>query len=115
MCVSTGNAGTPNACAITTDAVLCPTPGNSSSAPKSAGTCPPCFSTSNRDNPAIATDFCGDNPHGLINSRISSTGTAIIASGVAARANNPGVTKFTRASVHCADNSTATSNVNASR
>ena len=36
MCVSTGNAGTPNACAITTLAVLWPTPASFSSASKSA-------------------------------------------------------------------------------
>jgi hypothetical protein len=30
MWVSTGNAGTPNACDMTTEAVLCPTPGSSS-------------------------------------------------------------------------------------
>ena len=66
MCVSTGNAGTPNACAITTLAVLCPTPGNSSNSSNVRGTAPLYFSTKIFDNPAIAFAFCGDNPHGRI-------------------------------------------------
>src|SRR5437868_4975843 len=37
MCVSTGNAGSSNAWTITTLAVLCPTPGSSSSAAMSRG------------------------------------------------------------------------------
>ena len=41
MWVSTGNAGTPKAWAMTTPAVLCPTPGRSSNASKEAGTSPP--------------------------------------------------------------------------
>ena len=64
MCVSTGNAGTPNACAITTLAVLCPTPGSSSNSANVRGTAPPCFSTRMRDSPAIAFAFCGESPHG---------------------------------------------------
>ena len=41
MWVSTGNAGTPKACTISTEAVLWPTPGRASSASKLGGTSPP--------------------------------------------------------------------------
>ena len=59
----------------------------------------------------MARAFCGDSPQGRIIARISSTGTRIIAAGVSARAKSPGVTVFTRRSVHWADNSTASSRV----
>ncbi len=44
----------------------------------------------------------------------SATGSRLMDSGVRARAHSAGVTRFTRTSVHCADSTTATSNVKAS-
>ena len=49
---------------ITTEAVLCPTPGNLSKASMSCGTLPPCSSIKIFDNSEIALDFLGDKPHG---------------------------------------------------
>ena len=46
MCVSTAIVGSPKAVFKTTFAVLRPTPGSASSASRSRGTTPPCFSTS---------------------------------------------------------------------
>jgi len=46
MWVSTGKEGCPNACAMTTLAVLCPTPASTSSSSNDPGTCPWCFSIS---------------------------------------------------------------------
>jgi hypothetical protein len=114
MWVSTGNDGTPKACAMTTLAVLWPTPGRRSRASRSAGTRPPCSTTSCRDRPEIAFAFCGASPHERIAEWISSTGNRAMASGVRAFAKSPGVTLLTRSSVHCAESSTATSSVNAS-
>mmetsp|Transcript_25862 Transcript_25862/g.82289 ORF Transcript_25862/g.82289 Transcript_25862/m.82289 type:complete len:253 (+) Transcript_25862:1757-2515(+) len=54
MCVSTGKAGIPKACDMSTLAVLWPTPGSASSSAKVRGTSPPCRSTR---RPAIATRF----------------------------------------------------------
>jgi hypothetical protein len=53
----------------------------------------------------------GASPQVRIRLRISATFSFAIASGVSARAKSPGVTWFTRASVHCAESSTATSKV----
>ena len=111
MCVSTGKAGRPKACAITTLAVLCPTPGSASSASKSAGTRPPCRSIRILDRPAIALAFAGERPQGRITRWISATESFTIASGVAARANRIGVIWLTLTSVHCAESSTAISSV----
>ena len=48
---------------------------------------------------------------GRITSRMSRTSSPLICSGVCAMSNSAGVTSFTRTSVVCADNTTATSNV----
>ena len=60
MCVSTGNAGTPNAWVITTLAVLWPTPGRASSSSNVRGTSPPCCATRIFDSSATAFDFVVD-------------------------------------------------------
>ena len=114
MWVSTGNAGTPNACAITTLAVLWPTPGRVSRAARSAGTTPPNSVQSRCARLTRALAFCGARPHERMQSCTWATGSAAIAAGVRAKANRPGVTWLTRASVHCADSSTAHSSVNGS-
>src|SRR5208283_2702772 len=57
MWVSTGNAGTPKACAMTTLAVLCPTPGSSSSSANVRGTAPPWRPAMILDRPEIAVAF----------------------------------------------------------
>ena len=101
----------PNACAITTLAVLCPTPGNASSSVKLAGTAPPWRSINNRDNSLIACAFRGANPQGRTIASISATVRRAIAAGVSANLNNAGVTRFTRLSVHCAESKTAINNV----
>ena len=56
MCVSTGKAGCPKPCDITTLAVLCPTPGSISNSNKFSGTSS-YFSTRIRDSSEIAADF----------------------------------------------------------
>ena len=114
MWVSTGNAGTWKACVITTLAVLWPTPGSSSSASMSAGTSPPCLLTSKRLVVAIALALPGARPQVRIYGRIWRLVSLAIACAVGARANSAGVTRLTRASVHCADRITATSSWNAS-
>ena len=114
MCVSTGKAGTPKACAITTEAVLWPTPGRASNAPKSAGTTPPCRSSTRRDKLDKARAFCGANPNGRMIPRMTSTGSAASDPGSGASAKRRGVTWLTLASVHCAESTTATSKVKAS-
>ena len=111
MCVSTGNAGTPKTCAMTTEAVLCPTPGNASSSSNVRGTWPPWRSTSRRDSSRIAAALRGASPHGRTIASICATGSAAIAAGVAAAAKSAGVTWLTRLSVHCAESTTATSSV----
>ena len=111
MCVSTGNAGTPKACAITTLAVLCPTPGSASNSANVRGTCPPCCATKIRDSSRIACAFRGASPHGRTIASISATVRRAIAAGLSASLNNAGVTRLTRLSVHCAESSTAMSNV----
>ncbi len=114
MWVSTGKAGWPNAWVITTLAVLWPTPGSASSAAKSAGTSPPCSRTSCPARPFRLRAFWGASPQVRMRFWISATGRGAIASGVAARANSAGVTRFTRSSVHWADSTTATSRVKGS-
>ena len=104
MCVSTGNAGSPNACAMTTLAVLWPTPGSSSSAARSRGTSPPCAATSTL---AIACRFFALLPREPARADERQDLRAPSSSPSRARrvraANSAGVTRLTRASVHCAD------------
>ena len=111
MWVSTGNAGSPKACAMTTLAVLCPTPGNASSSTKERGTSPPWRSISSCESREMAFAFWGDSPQGRMTSWMRATGTFAMACGVSASAQSLGVTSLTRLSVHCAESSTATSNV----
>ena len=115
MWVSTGNAGSPNACAITTLAVLWPTPGRRSSASMSRGTFPPCSATSVSASFLTFFAFVGASPQARMHARISSTLSLAIRCGVDARSKSAGVTLFTCASVVCADRSTATRSVNGSR
>src|SRR5690349_18519534 len=115
MCVSTGNAASPNAWDITTLAVLCPTPGRASRSSNVRGTRPPWRSTRSSDSPWSAFDFAGDSPQGLITSRMAGAPSFAISAGVLARANSFGVVKLTRLSVHCAESRTATSSVYGSR
>ena len=114
MWVSTGNAGLPKACAITTLAVLCPTPGSASSSSKVAGTRPPWRSTMSCDSARMFLAFVGESPHERTTRSISFTESLAMASGVRARAKSRGVTSLTRASVHCAESTTATRSVNGS-
>ena len=55
-----------NAWETTTEAVLCPTPGNFSKADMSSGTFPSKFLTKIDDNCFMALDFWGPRPHGLM-------------------------------------------------
>ena len=66
MWVSTGNAGIPYHCDITTLAVLCPTPGRASKLSKLDGTFPSCLVIKIFDKLEIAFDFLGASPHGLM-------------------------------------------------
>ena len=109
--VSTGNAGWPKACAITTLAVLWPTPGKASSASKSPGTTPPWRSTRIRDSSRMFRALAGASPHDLMIAWMSRAASRAMASGVRARAKRRGVTWFTRTSVHWADRTTARSSV----
>ena len=111
MWVSTGKAGSPNAWAITTPAVLWPTPGRASRASQSCGTSLLCSSTSMRESCSMCLLLAGDSPQGRIISRIASRPRAAMSPGLSARAKSAGVTWFTFLSVHCADNSTATNKV----
>jgi hypothetical protein len=111
MCVSTGNAGSPNACTRTTLAVLCPTPGSVSSASSSTGTRPPCSLTSRFASDERLRAFCGASPQLRIRRSTLATGRRASASGSGARAKSAGVTWFTRTSVHCAESTTETSSV----
>ena len=110
MWVSTANAGTPNACAITTLAVLCPTPASDSRKVQSGITSPPAstiwFAAVHR-----FFAFVGASPTSRMSSRIRSGSSAAICSGVLATANSAGVTWLTFLSVVCADSATATSSV----
>ena len=84
ICVSTGKLGTPKDCAMTTLAVLCPTPGSRSSAAKSCGTSPQCSSINISLRRRIAFDFCGERPQGLMISRIVSALWHAISKGLSA-------------------------------
>jgi len=114
MCVSTGKAGSPKACTLTTLAVLWPTPGSVSSVARSRGTRSPCSSTSARESAAMFLALVGARPQLRIKRWISPGFSFAIAAGVEARAKSAGVTWLTRASVHCADSTTATSKVKGS-
>ena len=110
MWVSTGNAGTPNACAITTLAVLWPTPASDSRKSQSGSTSPP---ASTIWLAAVHMFFA------LVGARPTSRITLGIAPGrarhllrrVGATANSAGVTWLTFLSVVCADSTTATRSV----
>jgi len=114
MCVSTGKAGSPKACTITTLAVLWPTPGSVSRSARSAGTRPACSSSRRCASAERARAFWGASPQLRIRRWISATGRRASASGVGAAAKSAGVTWFTRASVHWAESTTETSRVKGS-
>ena len=114
ICVSTGKAGTPKAWLMTTEAVLCPTPGIASRSVKLSGTWPSCNSMIISERPLSALDFMGTKPQGRMIAAMSSMLMAAIACGVGASAKRIGVMVFTRASVHWADKTTATNRVNGS-
>ena len=82
MCVSTGNAGTPNACTITTLAVLWPTPGSASSCVDVGGHAPAVLVAQDLPTaPWIAFAFAGARPHERIMRSISASGSSAIACG----------------------------------
>ena len=112
--MSTGKAGTPKACAITTEAVLCPTPGNSSSSSKVRGTTPPCLAMSILPRPTSALDFWGARPSWRISVSTRASVILAILAGVPASAKSAGVISLTFLSVHCAESTTATRSVKAS-
>src|SRR6266545_1272194 len=114
MWVSTGKAGTPKACAMTTLAVLCPTPGRASSSSNVRGTSPPWRSTRISDSRWMFFDLAGASPHGRMIRSMSRGRRLAIAAGVDARANRSGAVRLTRTSVHCAERTTDTRSVNAS-
>ena len=111
MCVSTGNAGSPKACAMTTEAVLC----RARQRLELRITAPHPPAVPLHQQPRQAGDrprFRRGQSARTDRSSILATGTRLIASGVRARDHRRGVTWFTRASVHCADSGTpATSRV----
>ena len=90
--MSTGKAGCPNPCDITTLAVLCPTPGKLSRDSKFSGTSELNLFTIIFDSFEILEDFWGAKPHDLIIFSIYEVGIFIILSGVFPSLNNPGVT-----------------------
>jgi hypothetical protein len=98
MWVSTGNAGTPNACAMTTLAVLWPTPARPSRKSQSGYTSPPSsmiwFAAVHR-----FLAFDGASPISLMICKIASGPRTDIFSGVSATANRAGVTSLTFLSV----------------
>ncbi len=114
MCVSTGKVGYPKAWLMTTEAVLCPTPGSASSSGKVEGTCPPCRSSNRRESSASDRLFPGASPHCRISSRMALSPSAAIFAGSGATRKSAGVTSLTFLSVHCALSTTATSRVKAS-
>jgi len=114
MWVSTGKAGTSKACAIKTDAVLWPTPGNASSASKLAGTAPPWRATKRRAISLRRLALVGASPTSAMMAWISLTSSAAIAAGVGAASKSAGVTWLTFLSVVCAESMTAHKNVNGS-
>ena len=79
----------------------------------SAGTSPPCCSTSARAMPTRLRDFIAEESGRAGSCGSSSSGSAAAsAAGVGIRAKSAGVTWLTRASVHCADRIVATSSSN---
>ncbi len=113
--VSTGKAGFSNACDITTEAVLCPTPGSDSNSSKVCGTRLSKRSTRIWDIARMCLDLAGDKPQGFMIARISATDNRAIFWGVSALAKSAGVTLFTILSVDWPESMTATSRVNGSR
>ncbi len=111
MWVSTGKAGWPKAWAMTTLAVLWPTPGSDSSSSKLAGTWPPWRLAMISDRARMFLALAGASPHGRMTDSISRGDSRAMASGVRARANRSGATWFTRTSVHWADSTTAINSV----
>ena len=89
MCVSTGKVCSPKAWAITTLAVLLPTPGSATRASKSRGTSPPCSSHSISAARFRAFALAGEKFTCRMYPRISSTESARIAAGVGAHAVPP--------------------------
>lgn len=114
MCVSTGKAGMPKACTMTTDAVLWPTPGSASSASKDRGTSPAWRAQRSAAMACRCLALVGASPTWRISAKMSATANAAICAGVRALRKSAGVTSFTFLSVVCADKSTAHKSVNAS-
>src|SRR5690606_34617588 len=105
---ATAMAGSSKATATTTLAVLRPTPLSRVSSACVRGTSPPKSSTSIRAVAASAFAFWLGYETERMYAKISSASAPAIASGVGKRSKRAGVTRFTRASVHCADRITAT-------
>ncbi len=85
-----------------------PPPAAAASPPSSAAPRPPNRSTTARAAPWIDFDLFRKNPVVRITSSSSGREAAAIAAGVGYIPNSVGVTRFTRASVHCADRIVAT-------
>lgn len=107
MWVSTGKAGFPKAWVSTTEAVLWPTPGRASSSSSVLGTFPLWWAIRSLESCTIAFAFVGPSPHVLMMCSTFFGVSCAIFCGVSASAKRAGVTRLTRASVHCAERRTA--------
>ena len=99
---------------MTTEAVLWPTPGSSSSAANVRGTLPLCLVMRSCERREIARDLVGERPTGRMMAAMSAGSRAAIFSGVSAFAKSAGVHWLTRASVLCAERRTAIRSVKGS-
>ena len=109
ICVSTAIVIWLKAVFKTTFAVLRPTPGSASSASRSAGTSPPCFSSNISDIRIMFFDLVGYRLIVLTYDLRPSTPSAMMDSGVLATGYSLSVALLTEISVAWADNMTATS------
>src|SRR5690606_15365777 len=92
---------------ITTEAVLCPTPGKASRPSKVLGNSPPCFSSRIRERFHILRLLVGDKPTFRMTDSIRSGVSFAMAAGVSAISKRVGVELFTDLSVVCAESKTA--------
>ena len=109
MCVSTVRPGTSKQLPSTTFAVLRATPRSVVSSSSVRGTSPPKRLTMSCAVDWIDFAFCRKKPVGRTSASTSAGSAAASFSGVPQRRNSSGVTRFTIASVHCADRIVATS------
>src|SRR5690554_5877474 len=112
MWVSTAMVGSPKAVLSTTLAVLRPTPGRASSAPRSRGTSPPCRSTRIRQVAITFLALVLNRPMVEMWRLSASSPRSRIACGVLATGYRRRVALLTPTSVACADSRTAISSSN---